>query len=512
MKKMSINKKITINKKFKIILVALLFVIVITAVVLIAMHGLKDEEQNLSSYRMELSYNNTSHSLSGKEEVTFVNNYENMFTYLLFHLYPNAFREDAINRVVSQAEQDHAYPNGESYGNITINSVTYNDEPLKFSIEGEDENILRVELPVEVYPDESITVTIDFDVTLANINHRLGYGNNTINLGNFYPVLCVYEDGTGFKTDLYHSNGDPFYSNTANYDVTLTYPSSLTMASSGKVISLAYSSEQVEPSTTTNHIKGKNIRDFAIVLSEIFEVESQKVGDTTVNYYGYQGDKNLNSCLKTSVEALETFSDLFGDYPYSTLNVVKTNFVHGGMEYPNLVYISDDVPEEDLAYVIVHEIAHQWWYGVVGNDEYNHAWMDEGLAEYSTLMFFEEHSSYGLDAKQMVTNATTSYKTFVRVYTSVNGEVDTSMERNLSQFATEPEYVQCTYTKGLIMFDTIRKSVGDKKFTKALQNYYEDFAYKNASPADMIASFSKTTHSDLEGFFLSWLTGEVVIQ
>ena len=112
----------------------------------------------------------------------------------------------------------------------------------------------------------------------------------------------------------------------------------------------------------------------------------------------------------------------------------------------------------------------------------------------------------------MVTNATTSYKTFVRVYTSVNGEVDTSMERNLSQFATEPEYVQCTYTKGLIMFDTIRKSVGDKKFTKALQNYYEDFAYKNASPADMIASFSKTTHSDLEGFFLSWLTGEVVIQ
>ena len=199
MKKMSINKKITINKKFKIILVALLFVIVITAVVLIAMHGLKDEEQNLSSYRMELSYNNTSHSLSGKEEVTFVNNYENMFTYLLFHLYPNAFREDAINRVVSQAEQDHAYPNGESYGNITINSVTYNDEPLKFSIEGEDENILRVELPVEVYPDESVTVTIDFDITLANINHRLGYGNNTINLGNFYPVLCVYEDGVGFK-------------------------------------------------------------------------------------------------------------------------------------------------------------------------------------------------------------------------------------------------------------------------------------------------------------------------
>ena len=500
-------KKVKFNKKFKIISVSILFVSVIVIVTLMCLNGLKNEQKLNSSYKMELSYNNQSHTLSGSEEVTFVNNYENMFTYLLLHLYPNAFREGASNPIVSIAEQDKVYVNDVSYGNITINSVVYQDQPLEYQIEGQDENILRVQLPIEVYPDESITFMIDFSVQLANVNHRLGYGNNTINFGNFYPILCVYEDGVGFKTDLYHSNGDPFYSECSNYYVTLNYPAGLTLASSGEVKSLSTNQDN-----STAIIKGTNIRDFAFVLSEIFEVVSEKVGDTTVNYYGYNDDNNLQTCLNTSVDALKTFNDMFGDYPYSTLNVVKTNFVHGGMEYPNLVYISDDVSQDDLAYVIVHEIAHQWWYGVVGNDEYNHAWMDEGLAEYSTLMFFEKNPNYNLNINDMIANANQSYKTFVKVYTSVNGTLDTSMERSLCEFNTEPEYVQCTYTKGLLMFDSIRESVGDRKFLKALKNYYKDFAYSNATPADMIASFSKSTGYDLESFFESWLNGDVVVQ
>ena len=182
------------------------------------------------------------------------------------------------------------------------------------------------------------------------------------------------------------------------------------------------------------------------------------------------------------------------------------------MEYPNLVLISDEVSNEDLAYVIVHEIAHQWWYGVVGNDENNHAWMDEGLAEYSTILFFENDSSYGQDCESMIDNSLQSYKTFVRVYTNVTGSVDTSMDRALSAFNTEPEYVQCTYTKGMLLFDAIRETVGDRKFFKALEDYYQDFSFKNATPADMIASFIKSTGYDLEGFILSWLEGDVVVQ
>lgn len=500
-------KKITLNKKTKIISTIILFAVIIAIVVFLCLTGLKKEETPLSSYKMELSYDNTTHTISGSEEITFVNNYDNMFTYLYLHLYPNAFREGASASVVSSAEEENAYPNGISYGSIEVQSVTSDGESLDFNVEGEDQNILRVELPSEVYPDESITFTINFITTLANINHRLGYGENTINLGNFYPIICMYESGVGFKTDLYHSNGDPFYSECADYDVTISYPSNYMLASSGQLMEAS-----TENNITTSTMTGEKIRDFCMVLSENFSHTSSKVGNTIINYYGYNGDTNLDTCLQVCEDALATFNELFGEYPYSQLSIVKSNFVHGGMEYPNLVLISDEVASDDLAYVIVHEIAHQWWYGVVGNDENNHAWMDEGLAEYSTLLFFENNSSYGQDSETMIDNALQSYKTFVRVYTNVTGSVDTSMDRALSAFNTEPEYVQCTYTKGLLLFDAIRETVGDRKFFKALEDYYQDFSFKNATPADMIASFNHSTGYDLEGFIMSWLEGDVVVQ
>ncbi len=499
-------KKITLNKKTKIISVSLLFLVVLAVVIIICVNGLKEEEKPLSTYNMKLSYDDENHVLSGEEEITFINNYDNMFTCLYLHLYPNAFREGAKNDLVSVADSDEVYVDGVSYGNIEIKGVSSEGENLNYNIEGEDSNILKVELPVEVYPDESITFSVEFATTLANVNHRLGYGNNAINFGNFYPVICMYEEGVGFKTDLYHSNGDPFYSEVASYQVEIAYPAKYTLASSG---SLQLTTE--EEGVATSKVSGDKIRDFCFVLSDIFDSVSQKVGSTTLTYYGYEGD-SLSSALEISVKALNTFNELFGKYPYSTLNIVKTNFLHGGMEYPNLVMISDNLEDDEIAYVIVHEIAHQWWYGVVGNDEYNHAWMDEGLTEYSTLLFFEEHEEYNVDTASLVKNATESYKTFVRVYTSVNGEVDTSMDRPLNKFDTQPEYVQCTYTKGMLMFDSIRKSVGDRKFFKALKDYYQDFAYKNASPADMIASFIDSTRVDLEGFFNSWLSGDVVIK
>lgn len=499
-------KKITLNKKTKIISVSLLFLVVLAVVIIICVNGLKEEEKPLSTYNMKLSYDDENHVLSGEEEITFINNYDNMFTCLYLHLYPNAFREGAKNDLVSVADSDEVYVDGVSYGNIEIKGVSSEGENLNYNIEGEDSNILKVELPVEVYPDESITFSVEFATTLANVNHRLGYGNNAINFGNFYPVICMYEEGVGFKTDLYHSNGDPFYSEVASYQVEITYPAKYTLASSGSL-----QSTTEEEGVATSKVSGDKIRDFCFVLSDIFDSVSQKVGSTTLTYYGYEGD-SLSSALEISVKALNTFNDLFGKYPYSTLNIVKTNFLHGGMEYPNLVMISDNLEDDEIAYVIVHEIAHQWWYGVVGNDEYNHAWMDEGLTEYSTLLFFEEHEEYNVDTASLITNATESYKTFVRVYTSVNGEVDTSMDRPLNKFDTQPEYVQCTYTKGMLMFDSIRKSVGDRKFFKALKDYYQDFAYKNASPADMIASFIDSTRTDLEGFFNSWLNGDVVIK
>ena len=213
------------------------------------------------------------------------------------------------------------------------------------------------------------------------------------------------------------------------------------------------------------------------------------------------------------MDSLNTFNELFGEYPYSTLSVVKSNFVHGGMEYPNLVLISDDTAEKaDYINVIVHEIAHQWWYGLVGNDEFRFGWLDEGLTEYSTNLFYQNNPEYNVDANEVIKNTTSSWVTFVDLYTSVLGDVDTSMCRALDEYKTEPEYVYVTYVKGMLFFNELRNLLGEAKFLKAVQTYFETYKFQNVTPDHLLGIFEQVSHTDFQGFFDSWINGKVVIK
>ena len=307
-----------------------------------------------------------------------MNNSDNALKELCFYLYANAFAEG--QKTVSSSYSNKAYPNGESYGNITFSSIKIENVDVEYKIEEPLANILTISLPRDLFPCEEITICMNYTIQLANINHRLGYGNNTVNFGNFSPIACVYQNG--FVKNGYATNGDPFYSECSNYEVEIECDKNFVIASSGVEISnLQDDAKQIAK------YEAKNVRDFAFVLSKNFSQVSSEVDGVKVTYYGYEGDTNLENCLKVSVDALATFNDMFGKYPYKTLSVVKSNFIHGGMEYPNIVLISDKIDDyKDLNYVIVHEIAHQWWYGLIGNDQYNDAWIDEGLAEFSTLL------------------------------------------------------------------------------------------------------------------------------
>ena len=118
-------------------------------------------------------------------------------------------------------------------------------------------------------------------------------------------------------------------------------------------------------------------------------MESLESGKTKVSYMSCLEDEEVLTIIHLIREVVEFFSKIFGEYPYKTLTVVKTPFVYGGMEYPNLVFVSDSVnSKEELYKVVVHEIAHQWWYGIVGNNEYTYPWLDEALTEFSTILFY----------------------------------------------------------------------------------------------------------------------------
>ena len=458
--------------------------------------------KNLTTYDMNITYDNN--TLNVTQSIDYINSNEVELNKIYLHLYANNFNIGATNSPVSVTNKSKAYPNGESYGSIEINKLKVNNVESEILLEGDDKDLLKVVLNKNLAPDDRINLYFEYTVTLPNCLHRFGYGENTINVANFYPVVAVYENE--WVLDCYHYNGDPFYSEVANYNVLLTAPKELVLASTGE-IKTTEGNELNEYS-----IFAKGVRDFAFVLSDKFETLTSEYEHTKITYY-YYDDENAHKSLQAGVDAIKTFSKLFGAYPYSTFSIVKTNFIHGGMEYPNLVYISDSVTNhDDYMNVIIHETAHQWWYGLVGSNAYRVSWLDEGLTDFSTAYFYKYNEGYNISYEEVMKNTNNSYVTFVDIYTKVLGEVDTTMNRKLNEYNTEPEYVYITYVKGALMFDSLLDLMGEEKFNKALSKYFETYKYQNVNENHLIGVFEKVKGCDLSGWFDSWINGKVIIK
>ncbi len=487
-----------------------IFAILLCVTPVCFLFGCKDNLSNVSkdltNYNLNLNFDDKTNVLSGEQTVNYKNNYDVTLKMLEFHLYPNAFRSGAKYRPVSTSTYQKAYKNGFSEGKIDVSTVEVNGQAQKINVGGNDNNMLIVDLANELYPNDSVVVKLSYSILLPNCEHRFGYGDNTYNFGNFYPILALYEDGK-YREDNYGANGDPFYSEMSNYDVTLSYSSNFTLASSGKQLATA-----IEQDKKTTTMSAKAVRDFAFVLSKDFSVLSGKAGNVEVKYY-YYNEQEPNKSLETSLKAIETFSNLFGEYPYETYSVVKADFVHGGMEYPNLVYISDSVTNvDDYQNVIIHETAHQWWYNLVGSDACFDAWQDEGLTEFSTLMFYRYNTGYNVVEQDSISASLSSYLLYSEVYESVYKKFDSTMSKNVNDFEGDMHYTYMTYVKGVLFFDSLEDLIGEKNFLKGLKLYFKNYEYKIASKDDMISCFESVSKKSLKSFFDSWLNGKVILQ
>ena len=463
--------------------------------------GCKKQNENRTTYNINCSFEKN--TLSGTATVNFYNDTENTFSELKFNLYGNAFRKDAKFSPVAPEYTARAYPNGINYGAMIVNSVKSNGKEMEFSIGGVDENILIVKLFEEVFPDERVVVTIDYTLELANVIARTGINSKTVNLANFYPILCAIDEG-GFYECAYYAIGDPFYSDCADYTVTLTIDKEYVVASSGKL-----SSEKNSNQKSIKTFKLQNARSFAFVLSKNFKVLTDNVNGVTLNYY-YYDDQTPEKSIDFAKKSLKTFGEAFGVYPYSVYSVVKTPFVQGGMEFPALVMIADDLEGMPYGEVIVHETAHQWWQTAVGNNEIEYGFLDEGLAEYSVVLFYEKYPEYGYTRDGLIKSSESTYKVFCTVSDKVFGKVNTVMLRSLKDFGGEYEYVNIAYVKPCIMYDTLRKTIGDARFFTALRRYYSEYKFRNATPHDLVGAFEKIG-ADSNGFFQSFFDGKVII-
>jgi aminopeptidase N len=492
------------NKNIKKIVIISIAVVLLVIFAFLLFTINKDKGENRNVYNLTATVDGA--YLDGEMTLDYFNGNEYQINELSFCLYPNAFKnEENINNVVVSGRVDEAYPNGFNEGYIKIKEINVDGKKADYLFE-ENEQILTVKTG-KIKRNANIKIYIKFEEKLPDSPMRFGYGSNTYNFGNWYPVLCPFEDGKAVKS-LYTACGDPFYSECADYNVKLHISPEFRVASSGKILS----KKTDNPLFSEWSIKGENIRDFAFVISSCFNLKSQMVGNTLVYSYYLSDDEMGSLSLEYAKNAILTYNKLFGEYPYDTFSVVAADFYIGGMEYPNLVMIDKDLytplMNEALEEVIVHEAAHQWWYGIVGNNEINEPWLDEGLTQYSVALYYEK--TYGKERYNAFLNESELYTKIVfDIVKDSNGSVNKKIDRKSTDFEHWLLYDALCYDVSALMYDSVRKTLGDEVFFECLKNYFNEYKYKNATGNDIKTCFNKYSTKNVSSLLEPWLEGNI---
>ncbi len=399
---------------------------------------------------------------------------------LMFHLYPNAFAD-----ANGPGAKERGYHGGFDAGRMIVSAVSLDGELAYFTV-SDDGMLLHVPFVKELAPGESTQVFIEFVVDVPTRDARFGRTELGFQLGNFLPMLAVYQDGA-WVMDGYQTIGDPYYSEAADYAVALSYPSNLTLGCTGSVVS-----SETRDGVTTSYIAAGSVRDFACVLgSGMRRAEETYEG---VRIYSYAlSDASAERGAKLAKKALEVMTPLIGGYPYETLTVAQVNMYYAGMEYPNLLMVQRELylpgREVELELTVAHELIHQWFYGVVGSDQVNAPWIDEAVTSYLSLVYFENAGS------QSAYDAL--FTRYIVERAALGGRVDGA----LSDYATEEAYVNSVYWRGAALYHALRQKLGDEDFFEGLRVYLRDNAYKVAIKEDIVAAFEAASGEELAAWF-----------
>ena len=364
--------------------------------------ALEAASEGLTDYRVELRLIPEESVLAISESICYCNSTGDTLGSLMLRTWLNAFQSEETSPAATEELYDACYPEGFSPGGLTVYNVEWNGQAAEHSFVNADETALRIDIP-ELEPGESGTL---FFRCLAKIPHcafRTGYTEGCWQLGNTLPLLSVYADGE-WRTDTYYAIGDPFVNECANFHITLEAPEGYLPACSVPL-------EKEKDGLWRGELLAA--RDAALCVYEHAAIAKGQAGNTRILSYA-ETAAEARRALDDAKKALETFSELYGEYPYPALSVCEVSFPFSGMEYSALCMIGNGQYAEDkvdsLELTVAHETAHQWFYALIGSDGVNQPWQDEALAEYAMLRYvgkrygqssFETLRYYRVDSAMM---------------------------------------------------------------------------------------------------------------
>lgn len=461
------------------------------------------------------------HYLNGIEKFVYTNNSPDTLSFLYLHLWPNAYKNDRTQfseQQIQNGKKDFYFSSPEERGFIDSLQFKVDGVFAEYSLYDNNEDVVKLDLPKVLLPGDSILVETPFRVKIPKVFSRLGHNGQSYFISQWFPKPAVY-DSKGWHPMPYLDQGE-FYSEFGSYDVSITLPKNYRLMATGncQTLSEQYWMDSLAnvplPSDTlyrrmnplsedvlkTVRFTENNVHDFAWFADKRWILRKDSVASEgnlgiTQIYTAFLPEHKVEWLdASTMVKAtVNSYGSAVGKYPYQTIKVVEGDLIAGGgMEYPTVTII-DKSAIRSLSSVIIHEVGHNWFYGILGSNERQHPWMDEGLNS-----FYEQRTNRLYKASDIAFQGNTQedFIYFQQVATNKDQEIGLP-----SKQYTSVNYGAVVYYKTSLLMRWLEAYMGKEDFENAMKSYFQVWQFKHPYPEDFRAIMQSHSDKDISWFF-----------
>lgn len=470
--------------------------------------------ESQANYQIKASLDTDSSIINSSIEIEFINGTNLAVDTMWLHLYPNAYSDENTAFAIDLEQQgcfSFRRAKEEDRGRIELADWYLNGDSIDVII---DETLGYIVLDTPLTPGDTVCLSGHFAVKVPKFWSRMGHSGDTYEITQWYPKMCVLDED-GWFLSRYHASGE-FYSDYGNYEVFIDVPADFITAATGAVITTEYTSDSLR---RTDHWLAENVHDFAWCTSPDYIVKSHQFiysscNDTVSVHLVMLDDSEAHwKSIPSAVDStLAYFGEWYMPYPYKDLWVVEpAPGSSGGMEYPQFVFAIENIQfTRFLEMVTIHEIGHQWFYGILGNNETEEAWLDEGMNTFSELRYMERNHGF-------LGNISTTPDWLLSIsdrdlqalsyLSSVNGD-DVMPVISTATDAADGSYNMgyTYYTKPALFLSMLQLQLGEQLFDEVMRTYFERFAFHHPKTEDFQVIVEELSGRSWEIEFDFWLT------
>lgn len=470
-----------------------------TRVVAYAIDAKLDPEKHKITATESLTY----HNLTGQPQQTFP-----------FHLYLNAFQPQSTFMSETRRNNPEYEWKPEHFGAIRITQLEVAGmgdltNQIEF-IHPDDDNaldhtVIQVKLPNPIAPGADVQFKISFEDQMPKVVARTGYVRDFFMVGQWFPKVGAWWKGA-WNCHQFHENSE-FFADFGTFNVKITLPQNEVVGAGGDLVSSTNNSD----GTKTLAFHSEDVHDFSWTASPSFHlIEDSWTGSAgKVNIHLLMSPGNMRSApryLQALKGTLTLFDKWIGPYPYDRITVVDPPhgaFNAGGMEYPTLITADTtwNMPKGALLpeLVVEHEFGHQYWYGMVATNEFEEAWLDEGINSYVEAKIMD--ALYGKDTSMLNFPFLQLGEDWGQHDSYVSLPDTDPITRFAWKYYNGQAYGGITYGKTATVLLTLEKIIGEGTLRQALHTYFLRYRFTHPTGEDFLKTIEEVSGRDLRWYF-----------